>query len=260
MSADARSAAEAGRTSVDTRPVLFVADLHLSSAQPQLAQRFERLLGEEARGAQALYILGDLFEYWLGDDDRSDPLVESVLAALRALATSGVAIRFIHGNRDFLIGRDAAERGGFALLGEPIATDLFGRRALILHGDTLCTDDFAYQRYRRRIRSRWMQGLLRTLPLAARRAIAQTLRRRSERDKQAKPMTIMDVNAEAVAALYRAHDVDLVIHGHTHRPAHHRSIVDGRARERWVLQDWHDRRGGYLLATPTGIEAVTIAA
>lgn len=237
------------------RPVLFVADLHLSAAHPALARLFERFLGEVAVGAAALYVLGDLFEYWLGDDDRDDPLVESVLGAMHRTAASGVRIAFMHGNRDFLVGRAAARRAGFALLEDPTEIDLFGRRALLSHGDELCTDDLRYQTYRRRIRHPLVRGTLRALPLSARRRIARSLRERSESEKRTKATAIMDVNADAVAALFRRHDVDLLIHGHTHRPAHHRTIVDGRPRDRWVIADWRER-GGYLRATPDGIVAL----
>lgn len=235
--------------------MLFIADLHLCTARPAMTHLFCRFLAEEARHAAALYILGDLFEYWLGDDDRTDAANERLVQALRRTADSGVAIRFVHGNRDFLFGRDAADRAGLQILGDQTEIDLFGRRAVVTHGDELCSDDLRYQVYRRRIRHPVTRWILQSLPLRLRRSIAHSLRARSESEKQVKPTAIMDVNSTAVATLFRRHDVDLIIHGHTHRPARHEMAVDGRMRERWVLPDWHDH-GGFLRCRPGGIESV----
>ena len=210
-----------------------------------------------ARDAQALYILGDLFEYWIGDDP-ADATARSVLEALAAAAAGGVQVAFMHGNRDFMLGETAARRGGFSLLTDPTVIDLFGRRALLMHGDTLCTDDKAYQRYRRVIRAAPILALLRRLPLALRHRIARSIRAKSETEKQRKSMVLMDVNANAVEQAFTVHGVDLMIHGHTHRPAHHRLDVAGHACERIVLADWYSH-GSYLHATRQGVQVMTVA-
>lgn len=218
---------------------LFVSDLHLSESAPANAAAFLELLRGKARSVEALYILGDLFEYWAGDDDLESPLTLDVARALASLATSGTRIAFMAGNRDFLLGPDYASRAGFEFLVDPSTIELEGgRRVLLSHGDALCTDDAAYQDFRAQVRaSSWRQAFL-ARPLAERKHIIGEVRRHSESAKQEKALEIMDVNPEAVAALLRAHGYPTLIHGHTHRPGHHVHEVDGHACERWVLSDW----------------------
>lgn len=239
------------------KPVLFISDLHLAPSRPAINEVFLRFLREPAREASALYILGDLFDYWIGDDDRANAFNEEVIAALADTAAQGTQLFFLHGNRDFMLGEVAARRAHLQLLSDPSEIDLFGRHALLLHGDTLCTDDRAYQAYRARMRSPAATRLLRALPLAWRRGIAHGLRSRSEDSKLSKPTAIMDVNREAVDALFRAHGYPLVIHGHTHRPARHVREVDGHRCERIVLADWYER-GSYLRCSPESFEYVEI--
>lgn len=218
---------------------LFISDLHLCEERPELLRAFTALVDGPARGVDELYILGDLFEYWAGDDDDT-PLSCEVASALRKLADEGVRCHFLAGNRDFLIGEAYARRAGFALLAEPSEIDLDGARVLLSHGDTLCTDDTAYQAYRAMVReSDWQRAFL-ARPLAERRAFIDDLRRRSSEAKATKSMEIMDVNRDAVEKLLRSHGHPTLIHGHTHRPARHVHAVDGRECVRWVLPDWND--------------------
>jgi UDP-2,3-diacylglucosamine hydrolase len=238
-------------------PVLLAADLHLASDRPAMADRFRRFLANEARAASALYLLGDVFEYWVGDDDADDPLYASVLADLAALARAGIEVYFLRGNRDFLFGPAAAERSGIRLLAEPALIDLDGERTLLMHGDTLCTDDRSYQRYRAIARNGIVQRAFLALPRSARRAFAQGLRHTSDAHTQRKQPTIMDVNAAAVEAALRAHGYPRLIHGHTHRPARHEHLVDGRACVRWVLPDWYER-GGYLRSEGRDFQVISL--
>jgi UDP-2,3-diacylglucosamine hydrolase len=236
---------------------LFIADLHLSPARPAATNTLYEFLRGEARGASALYVLGDLFDFWIGDDDLANEANERVLAAFKALANAGTAVYFLPGNRDFLLSARAAARAGMTLLPDPTTIDLFGRTSVLTHGDDLCTDDFRYQAFRSRIRSPWSERFLLSLPLFVRRGIARYARRQSEREKARKSAAIMDVNAEAVATRFRRAGCDLMIHGHTHRPARHQHLVDGTMRERWVLADWHDS-GSYLRVTANTIAEMRI--
>lgn len=219
---------------------LFIADLHLDAARPQITELFERYLaGDEARHADALYILGDLVEAWIGDDDDAE-LPQRIAQATRALNDSGVPVYFMVGNRDFLLGEDFARRAGMTLLDDGTIHDLYGRPTLLMHGDVLCTDDVAYQTVRKQVRTpEWKANIL-AMPLAARRAFAAKAREDSRAHTGSTMETIMDVNADAVADAMRAVGVDRLIHGHTHRPAIHRFNVDGRAAERIVLGDWYE--------------------
>ncbi|NMG27447.1 UDP-2,3-diacylglucosamine diphosphatase [Aromatoleum evansii] len=220
---------------------LFIADLHLSGNCPDNTRAFLDLIAGKARELDAVYILGDLFEYWAGDDDRDAPLNREVAEALAALADHGTRVGFVAGNRDFLVGTDFARAAGLTILPDPSEIDLDGRRVLITHGDSLCTDDHAYQAFRQQVRDpQWQRAFL-ARPLAERRLVIEGLRKHSETAKQEKAEEIMDVNAAAVDALLRAHDYPTLIHGHTHRPALHLHRVDGRQCERWVLSDWRGR-------------------
>jgi UDP-2,3-diacylglucosamine hydrolase len=217
---------------------LFVSDLHLDPATPAIAAQFLRFLAGEARSADALYILGDLFEVWLGDDDPA-PEARDVVAALRALTDAGVPCRVMHGNRDFLIGRRFCRETGATLIEDGAVVEVGGERVLLLHGDVLCTDDVSYQRLRRVVRNRVVQwGFLR-LSLARRRALAARMRAGSRMHVGSTAPEIMDVNAATVAEAFRRSGVRTMIHGHTHRPAVHELTVDGTPVRRIVLGDWH---------------------
>ncbi len=239
------------------RRTLFISDLHLDESRPAIVAQFERFLGEVAPGADALYILGDLFEYWVGDDGLALPLPARAAAALEA-ASGGLPIRFMHGNRDFLVAQRFADATGVALIADPTIVDLYGARALLMHGDTLCTDDAPYQRFRAQVRDPAWQAAALAQPLASRVAQAQGMRAESESAKQAKAMDIMDVAPAAVEDAFARTGCDVMIHGHTHRPGRHVSVVAGRERVRWVLPDWY-QSGGYLEASPEGIRASGIA-
>lgn len=225
---------------------LFVSDLHLDPARPEITDLFLRFLETEARGAQALYILGDLFEAWVGDDDPS-PAGAAVADALHALADHGVAIGFMHGNRDFLLGEDYARRARMALLHDPAVVEVEGRQVLLSHGDLFCTDDTDYQRFRTQTRDpAWQQAFL-AQPLPARLAFAQQARaasqtRAGELRADGRMETITDVAPATVAAAFDAHGVDTIIHGHTHRPdVHHVPAPGGGMRRRIVLGDWYEQ-------------------
>jgi UDP-2,3-diacylglucosamine hydrolase len=219
---------------------LFISDLHLDESRPEIVDLFERFLETDARGAEALYILGDLFESWIGDDDDS-PLAERVARALRALSDSGIPVYFMRGNRDFVLGKHFARKAGMTILDDPTIIQLNGESALLMHGDTLCVDDIDYQKFRRIMHNRWFQRVALALPLRLRRHIAGRLRGQSAKHIARKAEAIMDVNQGAVEAAMRSHGVRLLIHGHTHRPATHRFDLDGRSAERIVLGDWYDQ-------------------
>ncbi len=224
---------------------LFISDLHLDDTRPDITVALLRFLAEQAPAAEALYILGDLFEAWIGDDD-SSALADAVASALRTVSDGGVPIHFVHGNRDFLIGPDYAAHCGMRLLAETTVLDLYGIRTLLLHGDTLCSDDIAYQSFRAQVRqSEWQRQFL-AQSLADRRAFAAEARARSQAHTRSTTMDIMDVAPAAVADAFRVHGADRMIHGHTHRPAIHPPLdVDGRDAQRIVLGDWH-RQGSLL--------------
>ena len=222
-------------------PALFISDLHLSEDRPAANERFFSLLEKQAREAEALYILGDFFEYWIGDDDLAYPFHAVIAGSLRELSRGGVALYFMHGNRDFLIGERFCAATGATLLDDPTVVELDGERTLLMHGDTLCTDDLDYQNWRRTARSGTWQAAFLAKSLDERRKAVGGMREKSKEVVAAKPAEIMDVNQDAVRQAMESHGVRRLIHGHTHRPGHHR-VADG---ERWVLPDWYER-GGYL--------------
>jgi UDP-2,3-diacylglucosamine hydrolase len=232
---------------------LFISDLHLCAERPHISRQFFDFIGGIARDAEALFILGDLFEYWIGDDDADDTLASSVSDALRRLSADGVRVHLMHGNRDLLIGRWFAERCGASLIPDPTPIDLYGTPTLLLHGDTLCTDDLDYQNFRAYAHDPDNQAKFLALPIAARREQMLELRGRSERSKEDKSDEIMDVSPRAVEMLLREHGYPRLIHGHTHRPARHVHVVDGRQCERWVLNDWYEC-GGYLRCGKEGCQ------
>jgi UDP-2,3-diacylglucosamine hydrolase len=223
---------------------LFVSDVHLDESAPEAIEQFLDFLGVHALNAEALYILGDLFETWIGDDD-ADSAKARVCAALRALTATGVAAFIIHGNRDFLLGSDFCRRTGCELLVDPTIVELDGERVLLTHGDALCTDDRAYQSLRSTVRTlEWQRRFLR-LPLKTRDFLANQARADSQAHTARVVREIMDVNADAVARSFRAVDVRRMIHGHTHRPAIHDTLIDGEPAQRIVLGAWYEQ-GSYL--------------
>ncbi|SPZ60698.1 UDP-2,3-diacylglucosamine hydrolase [Serratia quinivorans] len=217
---------------------LFIADLHLSAQEPAITAGFLRFLRQDAIHADALYILGDLFEAWIGDDD-PEPLHGEIAAALKALQQAGVPCYFIHGNRDFLVGKRFARTSGMQLLPEEKVLNLYGRKILILHGDTLCTDDQAYQQFRRKVHNPLIQKLFLAMPLRWRLKIAAKMRARSQQSNQYKSDSIMDVNPQAVEQAMLRHKVHWMIHGHTHRPAVHELALSNGKAHRVVLGAWH---------------------
>jgi UDP-2,3-diacylglucosamine hydrolase len=232
------------------KPVLLCSDLHLSPAAPATVAAFHAFAAGPAREAAAVYVLGDLFDWWIGDDQLRARFYRRIADSLRALADSGVAVYVGRGNRDFLLGDAFARAAGATLLPDRLVVDLGGIPTLLSHGDELCTDDVAYQRFRARTRTvAWQQAILRK-PYLVRRLIALALRLGSRRATAGKPEHIMDVNAQAVADAFRAHRVTRMIHGHTHRPARHALTLDGVACERHVLAAWHD--GASYLAVDAG--------
>jgi UDP-2,3-diacylglucosamine hydrolase len=236
---------------------LFISDLHLCAKQPHCAQVFLHFMQRIAPKAEALYILGDLFEYWAGDDDLDDPFHRQVTHAMRTLTESGTRLFVIHGNRDLLMGKALEQASGATLLADPTLLDLYGKPTLLSHGDALCTDDVAYQTWRNQVHEAGWQQLFLAQPLAQRKTQIELLRMRSENEKQSKSSAIMDVNAEAVAELLREHGYPRLIHGHTHRPTHILHHLDGYTCERWVLGDWHET--GYALRCGAeGCEYLTV--
>ena len=219
----------------------FVSDLHLSPRRPETADLFVDFLAGAARGAAELYILGDLFDYWIGDDNLVDPFNRRVADALAGLSHAGVRIHLMAGNRDFLVGTDFAAAAGLSLLAEPAVIDIGGVPTLLLHGDTLCTDDAEYQKFRLHVRSAAWRDEFLSMPLDERRRKMEGLREQSEQAKQDKDYGLMDANAGAVADAFRRHGVLRMIHGHTHRQARHDLAIDGKPCQRWVLGQWGDR-------------------
>ena len=236
---------------------LFISDLHLAAERAHINQQFFDFLQQVAPSAQALYILGDLFEYWVGDDDHEDPLNSSVASALATLVKRGVPVHLMHGNRDLLIGQAFAARAGATLIGDPTEVDLHGTRTLLLHGDTLCTDDIDYQKFRAYTHHPQTQAQFLQLPLAARHQQMRNMRAQSEASKSSKAAEIMDVSQVTVEQTLRAHAYPRMIHGHTHRPARHEHAVDGHVCERWVLADWY-LRGSYLACDASGCTAQSL--
>jgi len=233
---------------------LFIADLHLCTEEPAITAGFLRFLAGDARKADALYILGDLFEAWIGDDD-PNPLHREMAAAIKALTDSGVPCFFIHGNRDFLIGKRFARESGMTLLPQEKVLNLYGRKVLIMHGDTLCTDDAGYQAFRAKVHQPWLQKLFLSLPLFIRQRIAAKMRAGSLAANSSKSLEIMDVNPQAVIAEMEKHQVQWLIPGHTHRPAVHELMANEQPAFRVVLGAWHTE-GSMIKVTPDDVELI----
>lgn len=232
---------------------LFIADLHLDASRPAITRLFEDFLGgEEARSADALYILGDLVEAWIGDDDDAE-LPGLIATATKGVRDVGVPVYFMVGNRDFLLSEAFAHRAGLTLLEDGTVHTLYGRPTLLMHGDVLCTDDLAYQAVRKQVRTPEWKSQILAMPLDARRAFAAKAREDSRAHTGSTMETIMDVNTVAVADAMRKAGVTRLIHGHTHRPAIHRFELDGQKAERIVLGDWYEQ-GSVLKVTPEEVE------
>jgi UDP-2,3-diacylglucosamine hydrolase len=234
------------------QPTLLVSDVHLDASRPAIMQEFLGFLAGEARHGRALYILGDLFEAWIGDDD-PDPAARAVVAALRALTDSGVPCYVLHGNRDFLLGERFARDTGCRLLADGTVVDLHGEPVLLMHGDVLCTADTSYQRLRRILRNPAALWTMRRLGLETRRRLGRKLRAGSQMHIGATAPEIMDVTPAAVVATLRKAGLRTLVHGHTHRPAIHPLEVDGRQARRIVLGDWYEQ-GSVLEWRDDGVE------
>lgn len=243
----------------------FVSDLHLRAERPDLTERFAAFLADTAASRiDTLFILGDLFEYWIGDDDLADPFNAQVCKLIRKLADKGTCIYFIAGNRDFLIGERFAAAAGLELLHETEkvgsgalcvpGTPLRGQvtATLLMHGDTVCTDDIPYQQFRQMVRGEEWQTTFLARPLEVRRAEVESLRRRSAEAMREKTLAIMDANAAAIRAALTDHACTRLIHGHTHRPGRETILLPGGAAERWVLSDWDTGRGDAIEIGPAG--------
>jgi len=217
---------------------LFISDLHLAPERPDIIQLFVEFLNNQATQAESLYILGDLVEYWLGDDDKAEGL-NAVFDCMKQLAENGLKIYLMHGNRDFLMGEQLAQRAGCTLINDPYIAEFDNVPVLLMHGDTLCTDDTRYQELRLMLRNpAWQKDFL-SKPLAEREQMAIALRKQSKEETQSKTADIMDVNSDAVSQAFLKHQVRLMIHGHTHRPDIHQFNIDGKPVKRVVLGDWY---------------------
>jgi len=219
---------------------LFISDLHLEADRPEIGEQFLDFLDEEATDAEALYILGDFFEYWVGDDD-PDEYYATVKRSLRAFTDTGVPVYFMHGNRDFMIGERFAAETGVTILPEPFALELYGKSVLLSHGDALCTDDTEYQQMRAMTRNPEWQAMMLAKPLEERVAIAKQARALSQERNKTLSESIMDVNPDAVVQVISEYGVEILLHGHTHRPGIHSVEVDDRIAKRVVLGDWYDQ-------------------
>jgi UDP-2,3-diacylglucosamine hydrolase len=232
-------------------PTLFISDLHLEPARPRMSEIFLRLLSGPTKQAKALYIMGDLFDLWIGDD-ASMALYPAEIQGLRRLSDSGVPLFLMHGNRDFLIGQDFLNATGAKLLQDPSVIQLHGTPTVLSHGDLLCTGDLAHMKGRQEWLNPARQAAFLAQPAAVRDKIARQLRQESSYNKTLKAAEIMDVTQQAVDDLLRKHQLQQLIHGHTHRPAIHDFELDGQAARRIVLSDWHDDRGSMLVCDESG--------
>lgn len=240
------------------KPDLFISDLHLCASRPHITQAFLDFLQETALKANALYILGDFFEYWAGDDDIDDAHIQSIITGLRALADANVKVYFMHGNRDFLISKQFCAASKITLLSDPALVVLHQKRVLLSHGDALCTDDIAYQTFRQQVRNKeWQQNFL-NQPLHARKQQIESIRIRSEEAKSLKSAQIMDVNQDSLMSLLADYNYpELFIHGHTHRPNQHQILLHGHVITRHVLGDWYEH-GSYLAFGSNGCKSIPL--
>lgn len=235
----------------------FIADLHLAQNRPDITACFLHFLKNEAAQAKTLYILGDLFEAWVGDDDDSAYLT-TIAKALTTLSSFGTTIYYIHGNRDFLLGERFAKRSAMILLPEVDLIDLYGKSVVIMHGDTLCTRDITYQKFRKKSRTWWWQTMVKSLPLFIRKKIAANYRKKSAQATSMKAQDIMDVTPSEAVKCLEKYQSQLLIHGHTHRPAIHELTANNKAAKRVVLGDWYEQ-GAWLKVTPNSMELLNHA-
>jgi UDP-2,3-diacylglucosamine hydrolase len=240
------------------RPFLFLSDIHLSEAIPRTVAAFEHFIRVTAEQADSVFILGDLFEYWVGDDMLAEPFVARMAALLHTLSERGIALYLMHGNRDFLLGKRFMKAAGAIWLPDPFVMTAFGARIVLAHGDSLCTADHKYQTFRRIVRWRALQLMFLAWPFKWRQALAERMRNSSDEGRTRPPSPLYDVTHESVEALFRWSHTTTMIHGHTHRPARHQEAGGTR----WVLPDWdldHGvRRGGYLRVDAEGIHALPL--
>jgi len=231
---------------------LFISDLHLCESRPTIINAFVSFLQETAIHANALYILGDLFEYWAGDDAIALGTHEQSIHALNTLSQQGVELFLIHGNRDFLLGDTFSKATNVTILPDPSLISLYGTPTLLSHGDMLCTDDIDYQQFKAEVRSDAWKAQFLSQPLSSRIDYIESIRKKSEAEKSVKSMDIMDVNAAAVETIFSQHDCPpRLIHGHTHRPMQHQHHINNNTCERWVLGDWYEQ-GSYLSVDKQG--------
>ena len=237
---------------------LFISDLHLSPAHPESVELFLRFLGQRAQRAEALYILGDLFDAWIGDDNETAP-IPTILSAMRALQDKGCQLFIMPGNRDFLLGKTFAEKSAATLLPDPIVIDLYGTPTLLMHGDLLCTDDVTYQQFRQQIREPALIADFLSKTIPERIAQAAEMRKQSGEYNAAKNEKIMDVNQQAIEEFMLENSANLLIHGHTHRPAEHQFSLNNRDVLRIVLADWRGDKGDVLSVTREGLSRETLS-
>ncbi|MBD9656278.1 UDP-2,3-diacylglucosamine diphosphatase [Pseudomonas sp. PDM12] len=237
--------------------ILLISDLHLEEERPDITRAFLHFLDTRARHAEALYILGDFFEVWIGDDAMT-PFQRSIAQALRRLADSGTRIYLMHGNRDFLLGKAFCREAGCTLLGDPHTVELAGEKVLLMHGDSLCTLDIGYQKMRRLLRNPLSLFILRNLPLDTRHRLARKLRSESRSQTRMKASDIVDVTPGEVQRVMARYGVKTLIHGHTHRPDVHALQVDGQPAKRIVLGDW-DKQGWALQVDENGFNQSAFA-
>ncbi len=230
--------------------IYFISDLHLQNTEPKIVYAFLNFLKEYAAQAEALYILGDFFESWIGDDDNTI-LAKQIKNALQTLTKSGVLVYFMHGNRDFLIGQRFAHETGIKLLTDPTLLELYGKKILLMHGDLLCIDDIKYQQFRQQVHNPTFQKWVLCLPLWVRRTLAAWARYKSKKHTGKTNLMLQDVNQQEVSRVMQHHDADILIHGHTHRPAVHNITLENKNAERMVLAAWHDT-GHYLCLDASG--------
>lgn len=232
--------------------ILFVADIHLGSEHPDISHRFHEFLHQVPPGVEALYILGDLFEVWIGDDAVQEEH-QTALATLRELTNNGLPVYVMHGNRDFLLGKQFEEATGCQLINEPIILDLYGTPTLLMHGDTLCTDDTSYQEFRKKVRAPEWQNEFLSSSVEERRDYANKVREESRKKGKKTAASIMDANQQAVVDTMKQHNIRQLIHGHTHRPAIHELEIDGETAQRIVLGDWYTQNS-WLMCDETGCD------
>ncbi len=229
--------------------IIFISDLHLSAQTVKINTIFLKFLQQQAANAEKLYILGDFFELWIGDDNTTT-FSKTIQHALQQIAQQ-IPTYFMHGNRDFLIGQDFARQANISLLPDPSVIDLYGEKVLLMHGDSLCTDDIAYQQSRKKFRDPTYQKVLLAKPLWQRKLYAKYLQHKSRWHKRRVSTEIMDINQKAVDQIFQQYAIQTLIHGHTHRPGIHINYENDNQRQRIVLSDWHDY-GNALICSPTG--------